>query len=81
MQSVTFEEVKLLSEEQCASLSLLLEHVWEDGCDSYVASVLFSEFSYSLSHHGYESLVDQCMNYFDVEKLAYISLASTKRST
>lgn len=43
--------------------------------------ILFSEFSYSLSHHGDESLVDQFMNYFDVEKPAYISVASTKRST
>lgn len=48
---------------------------------SYVASVPLSEFPYSMSHHGHESLVDQLMNYFDVEKPAYISLTSTKHST
>lgn len=33
---------------------------------SHVASIPFSEFSHSMSHHGYESLVDHFMNGFAV---------------
>lgn len=62
-------------------LSLLLEHVWEDPVDSRVSSVSSSELFYSMSHHGYEFLVDQFMNSFAAEKPAYIGLPCTKYST